>query len=139
MSQGKKIINTESQPTFSKLFFEHKFWIHNMSGSEPLIQDSVDFSNGQKLILGNSRSSNSSLPISTRTGSLRKCFRLGAPKKIMKRDNSTNTKKSLLAFMVLMARLALQICIQLNEITKHLIKPSYRSMYIMTRPVLKSK
>lgn len=125
--------NTDSQPTFSKLFFEHKFWIHNMSGSDPFIHDSEDFSNGQKLILGNSRSSNSSLSISTRTGSLRKCFRLGAPKKIMKRDNNIITKKSLLAFLVLMARLALlQICIQLNEITKHLIKPSYRSMYIMT-------
>ena len=103
---------TESHPTFSKLFFEHKFWIHNMSGSDPLIHDSEDFSNGQKLILGNSRSSNSSLSISTRTGSLRKCFRLGAPKKIMKRDNNTITKKSLLVFLVLMARLALQICIQ---------------------------
>ena len=91
-----------------------------MSGSDPLIHDSEDLSNGQKLILGNSMSSNSSLSISTRIGSLRKFCRLGAPKKSINRENNISTKKILLLFLVLMARLVLQlqISIQENKISK---------------------
>ena len=68
-----------------------------MSGADLLIPDPEDSSNGQMLIVGNSRSLNSSLSISTMTGSLRKCCRLGAPKNIIKRENNTKIKKSLLA------------------------------------------